>query len=123
VSFHMVKEEEKGMARKTIKHEVYTLEEKEEIIKEYLRGEIGRAAVVRKYDISSDSVLHRWLTMYREKGKITDERGLGSFPNKGKQKKIKPKEMSREELVRYVELNEDIKKSNVLLRKQKINIE
>jgi len=111
------------MARKTIKHAVYNLEEKEEIVKEYLEGNMGRNAILRKYDICDGSTLRRWVTLYREHGKVIDGRGGGSSPNKGKQRKLKPKEMSREELIRYVELNEDIKKSIALLRKQKTNIE
>ena len=111
------------MARKTIKHTVYTLEEKEEIVKEYLGGNIGRNAILRKYDICDGSALRRWVNMYREHGKVIDGRGGGSSQNKGKQRKLKPKEMSHEELIRYVELNEDIKKSIALLRKQKTNIE
>jgi len=110
------------MTRKTIKHAVYTLEEKEEIVKEYLGGNIGQNAILRKYDICDGSVLRRWIKMYRAHGKLIDRRGKSGQTNKGRPKKIKPNQMSYVELVHYVELNEDIKKSITLLRKQKTNI-
>lgn len=109
--------------RKTTKHTVYTIEEKNNIVKEYLTGKIGRSNLIRKYDIGSKSVLHRWIKQYRENGTTSDLRGE-SNPNLGKhlRKKTIPEQMSREELVEYVKAVEDIKKSMAFLRKQKKNI-
>ena len=47
MSFHMVKEGAKQMERKAIKHAVCSLEEKEEITKEYLSGSISRNEIIR----------------------------------------------------------------------------
>ena len=64
--------------RRTTKHTIYTIEEKNKIIQEYLNGETGRAKIQRKYDISSDSVFHKWLRQYREYGSVQDKRGKSS---------------------------------------------
>ena len=109
--------------RKTQKHQVYSIEEKNNIIKEYLSGSMGRSAIKRRYDISSDSVFHRWLKQYRENGIISDNRGKASKKGiLGRPKKLRPDEMSKEELIKYVEAVEDIKKLMVFLKKQKKNI-
>ena len=109
--------------RKTVKHTKYTIEEKNRIVKEYLDGETGRKNIERKYDISSDSVFHRWVKQYREKGTTSDSRGNNNS-NLGKhsRKKLNPEEMSREDLIEYVRAVEDIKKSMVFLKQQKKNI-
>lgn len=108
--------------RKTKKYQVYSIEEKNNIIKEYLNGTTGRAAIQRKYDISSDSVFHKWLKQYHINGTVVDNRGKSSKKGvTGRPKKLMPEEMSREELVKYVEAVEDIKKSMVFLKKQKKN--
>jgi len=109
--------------RNTIKHQTHTIEEKNKIVKEYLNGETGREKLKRKYDISSNSVLQRWIKQYKENGTTKDSRGKGS-KNLGKysRKKLVPEEMSREELVEYVKAVEDIKKLMVFLRQQKKNI-
>lgn len=109
--------------RRTTKHTVYTIEEKNQIIQEYLNGETGRANIQRKYDISSRSVLHRWIKQYRELGSVTDNRGRSSKKGiSGRPKKLKPEEMSHMELIEYVKATEDIKKLMVFLKKQKKNI-
>ena len=108
--------------RKTQKHEVYTIEEKNNIIREYLNGETSRENIKRKYDISSDSVFHRWLKQYREKGIVSDSRGKSKNGKSGRPKKMKPAEMTREELIKYVEATEDIKKLMAYLKTQKKNI-
>ena len=109
--------------RKTQKHQVYNIEEKNNIVKEYLNGEMGRAAIKRRYDISSDSVFHKWLKQYRENGTVSDNRGKASKKGvSGRPKKLRPEEMSKEELIEYVEAVEDIKKLMVFLKKQKKNI-
>lgn len=109
--------------RKTTKHTVYTIEQKNQIIKEYLSGETYRAKIRRKYDISSDSVFHKWLKQYRELGTVIDNRGKSSKRQlSGRSKKLKPEEMSHEQLIEYVKATEDIKKLTAFLKKQKKNI-
>lgn len=109
--------------RKTKKHTTYTITEKNKIVKEYLDGINGYSMLLRKYDISSRSVLHRWIKQYRENGTTSDIRGKNN-PNAGEylRKKIIPEQMSREKLIEYVKATEDIKKLMVFLNKQKKNI-
>jgi Transposase and inactivated derivatives len=109
--------------RKTTKHTVHSLEAKNQIVQEYLKGISGCSELMRKYDIASRSVFHRWVKQYRENGSALDSRGKNN-PNAGKypRKKLNPEEMSREELIEYVKATEDIKKLKVFLNKQKKNI-
>ncbi len=108
--------------RKTGKHAVYAIEEKNQIVRKYLNGEIGVKNLLRQYDISSKSVLYRWVSQYRLYGTCVDGRGKSTGHLKGRPKIIRPKEMTKEELIQYVEAMEDIKKSLAYLRKQKRNI-
>jgi len=108
--------------RKSKIYPIYSIEEKNQIVREYLNGETGREAIKRKYDISSDSVFHRWVKQFRENGTTSDSRGMNN-PNLGKypRKKLNPEEMTREELINYVNASEDIKKLMAYLKKQKKN--
>lgn len=108
--------------RKTIKHKVYSIEEKNMIAKLYLSGEKNLLGIVREYDVCSKSTFLRWVKWVREAGTVLDRRGTASKPkNRGRPKKLKVEEMSHEELVHYVRLHEDIKKSMAYLRKRKTN--
>lgn len=115
--------------RKTIKHKVYTTEEKIQIALLYIDHHMGTYEIVRKYDLADNKVLYRWVKQYKETGTIIETRGHGTkaeFPNKGRPS-IKPKktleEMTREELIERVRMLEDIKKSLACLdEQQKKNI-
>jgi hypothetical protein len=52
-----------------------------------------------------------------------DGRGKPGDNRKGRPRNIRPQEMTREELIQYVEAVEDVKKYLAYLRKQKKNIE
>jgi transposase-like protein len=110
--------------RKTKKHKTYTIDEKNEIVREYLNGITGSSELIRKYDIASFSVLHRWITQYQKYGSAQDNRGKSSKRkgNYTRKKKLVPEQMSREELIEYVKAVEDIKKLMVFLKHQKKNI-
>lgn len=109
--------------RKTIKHAVYTLEEKNQIVEEYLNGTSRKTELIKKYDIASKSTLYRWVKQYRENNTTVDNRGRSSKRGiSGRKKKITPEGMTREELIEYVKATEDIKKLTVFLNKQKKNI-
>lgn len=110
--------------RKTEKHAVYTIEEKNEIVKKYLNKEMGYKQITRFYNLPSDSTLHYWTKQYREFGTVKDNRGKSSNGkgNYTRKKKIIPEQMSREELVEYVKVTEDVKKLMVFLKQQKKNI-
>ena len=114
--------------RKTKKHKVYSIEEKNQIVLLYLDKHIGVAQLIREYDLGSDSVLYHWIKQYRENGTVVDGRGKATKkdnPNKGRPKTTPDKpleEMTKEELIERVRLLEDIKKSLACLdAKQKTN--
>lgn len=109
--------------RKTIKHKSYTIEEKNEIVKLYLNGEMGYSKITRDYDLPGTATLCRWTKQYREYGTVKDNRGRSSKGkgNYTKRKKLTPEQMSREELIEYVKATEDIKKLMVFLIQQRKN--
>ena len=109
--------------RKTEKHAKYTIEEKNEIVKEYLNGKMGYSKGTRKYDLPSTSTLCNWTRQYRKYGTVKDNRGRSSKGkgNFSKRKKLIPEQMSKEELIEYVKATEDIKKLMVFLKQQKKN--
>lgn len=109
--------------RKTIKHKVYSIEEKNRIAKLYINGEKNLLEIVREYDICNKSTLLRWVKLVREFGTFIDrrEKAVKPWKRKGRPKKLKVEEMSHEELVHYVRLHEDIKKSIAYLRERKTN--
>ena len=61
--------------RKTKKHKIYSIEEKNEIVKEYLGGLSRRNDLIRKYDLGSSSVLKRWVDLVKVNGSVMDRRG------------------------------------------------
>jgi len=110
--------------RKTKKHAVYSIEEKNKIVKRYLDGEIGMADCVRKYDLANHSVLLRWRSSYLAYGTVVDRRGrkqVGGKP-KGRPKKVDLKSLSKEELIAIIEVYDDIKKVMAYLRQPKKSI-
>lgn len=60
------------------KYPKYTIEEKNKIVEEYLSKEHSRKQILRKYNISSDGVLGRWVKQYRETGFTYNKRGRTS---------------------------------------------
>ena len=110
--------------RKTEKHTNYTIDEKNNIVREYLDGKVGYTKISRKYDLSGSGTLSKWVKQYREHGTVFDNRGK-SNTGKGNftlRKKLIPQEMSKDELIKYVEATEDIKKLMAYLNKQKKSI-
>lgn len=103
------------------KYPKYSIEEKNRIVEEYLSGKIGRNALLRKYNISSKNVLKRWVDQVREKGTTYDNRGKSSTGRPKKTKKLNPEEMTRDELIEYVKVMEDIKKLVAYQKKRKKN--
>jgi len=113
------------MARKTLKHRQYTIEEKNEIVMLYLNGETaGQNAIAKDLDVSS-SVVKRWIRQYQELGTTVDRRGKATKkdnPNIGRPKKpIRLEDMSKEELIEHIKMIEDIKKVAAYLKQQKKN--
>ena len=110
--------------RKTKKHRVYSIDEKNKIVKRYLDGEIGMADCVRKYDLANHSVLLRWRDSYLTYGTVIDRRGrkkVGGKP-KGRPKKVDLNSLSKAELIAIIEVYDDIKKVMAYLRQPKKSI-
>jgi transposase-like protein len=110
--------------RKTKKHTVYSIEEKNKIVKRYLNGAIGYNDCLREYDISGKSVLERWLKQVRTYGTVVDRRGQkkpGDKP-KGRPRKVDLNSLSKAELISIIEVYEDIKKTSAYLRVPRKNI-
>lgn len=110
--------------RKTIKHKVYSIEEKNEIVRQYIAGEIGFIECVRKYDISGKSVLRNWVKQVNTYGTVVDRRGQikpGGKP-RGRKKKVDLNSLSKAELITIIGVYEDIKKTMAYLRQPKKNI-
>ena len=122
--FNLVKYKWREEMRKTKKHKTYTIDEKNEIVREYLNGKTRSSELIRQYDIASFSVLQRWIIQYQKYGSVQDNRGKSSKGkgNYTRKKKLVPEQMSREELIEYVKAVEDIKKITVFLKHQKKNI-
>ena len=60
--------------RKTIKHRVYTTEEKIQIVLLYIDHHMGTYEILRKYDLANNHVLQRWVKQYLETGTIVEKR-------------------------------------------------
>ena len=115
--------------RKTIKHKVYTNEEKIQIALLYIDHHMSLSQIIREYDLANDGVLYRWVKQYLKTGTIVETRGRGTKlenPNKGRPRKYPEKpleEMTKDELIERLRMYEDIKKSLACLdEKQKKNM-
>ena len=89
----------------------YSKEFKIKVVNELLEGSISIKGIAKKYDISSDSVVHRWLNGYKEQGyAYFDEE------HRGRPHKVQPvnlDDMTLEEQVEY------LKMENAILKKLK----
>lgn len=60
------------MAKKGQKFQIYTYEEKANIISEYLKGKESLESIAQKHGITSRKTVFAWLKKYRETGTIND---------------------------------------------------
>jgi len=51
-------------------NKIYTKEEKELIVKEYLAGNVSLQMLTEKYNLSSRKTLYSWVKKYKENGTI-----------------------------------------------------
>ncbi len=112
--------------RKKRKHKIFSIEEKNNIVRQYLNGETGGMnKTARTYDVSN-SVIANWIKQYHTFGTCVDRRGLGTkkdIPSKGRPKsKFDYESMTKKELIDHIRMLEDIKKTMAYLEKQKKNI-
>lgn len=106
--------------RKTIKHTVYTLKEKEKILELYLSGEKRPSELTREYDLGNPKKIRKWRDMKLKYGRLIDLRGrsIEGITRKGRPKSAQLEEMNREELIKHIRMIEDIKKAMAYLRKR-----
>lgn len=108
------------------KHKQHSIETKNQIVLLYLDKHMRFSDIIRQYNISSHSVLRRWIKQYKEFGTCVDRRGKASKRNgvrKGRAKKYKVKleDLSKEQLIEKIKMFEDIKKSMAYLINQQLN--
>jgi len=118
--------EEKMKERTYKKHKQFSIEEKNQIVLQYLDRHMGRSEILRTYGIANDSTFHRWVKQFEEFGTCVDQRGRGTkkeIPNKGRPRKnIQPLEgMSKKDLIEKIRMYEDIKKSLAYLMNRQRN--
>jgi len=106
--------------RKTTKHAVYTLEEKEKILDLYLSGEKRAIELAREYDLGDPKKLRKWRDMRLKYGRIIDLRGrsIEGITMKGRPKSVNLEEMNKDELIKHIRMIEDIKKAMAYLKKR-----
>ena len=105
------------------KNKKRSIQEKNEIVLLYLDQHMSRSQILREFNISSDSMLQRWITQYRKFGSCVDNRGKCTKqqnPKKGRQKKAKTnyQNMTKEELIKELELRDELKNFLVYLNQQ-----
>ncbi len=112
--------------RKTNKHKVFTIEEKNQLVLLYLDNHMGVMEIVRKYQLGNKSDLYKWIKQYREHGTCVDLRGKATkleAPGKGRPRKYNEnlEDLTKEQLIERLNLYRDIKKSLAYLNKQQQN--
>lgn len=112
--------------RKTKKHRVFSIDEKNQIVLLYLDRHMSRKEITREYDIGHSSVLHNWIKQYEEFGTCVDRRGKATkleAPAKGRPRKYNEKleDLTKEQLIERLNLYQDIKKSLAYLNNEQQN--
>lgn len=112
--------------RKTKKHKVFSITEKNQIVLLYLDNHIGVMDIVRSYGIGNRSQLYRWVRQYREYGTCIDQRGKATkneAPTKGRSRKYTEnlEDLTKAQLLDRLKLYKDIKKSLAYLNKEQQN--
>jgi transposase-like protein len=112
--------------RKTKKHKVFTITEKNQIVLLYLDDHMGVMDIVRSYGIGNRSQLYKWIRQYREHGTCIDQRGKATKAEvltKGRPKKYNAnlEDLTKEQLIERLNLYKDIKKSLAYLNNEQQN--
>ena len=88
---------------KTRKH---SLEFKEKVVKEYLAGK-GYTVVCREYEIRNSQLSH-WVKQWKQLGTFPD--GRGKHNKGGRPKCLDPGEMTKDEYIKFLEMENDVLK-------------
>ena len=98
----------------------YSKELKLKVINEYFEGESSIIGLARKYEISDDSIIHRWIKRYQEEGPTyfeIEHRGRGSTGRPRKDNPVNLESMTKDERLAYLEME------NAILKKLKALME
>ena len=89
------------------KHIKYSDALKKQVVKEYLNG-AGLCGLVRKYGLSDHSRILEWRNKYLKYGCFPDNRGRSK--GSGRPRKINIAQMSKDEYIAYLEMENNILK-------------
>lgn len=108
------------------KNKKWSIQEKNEIVLLYLDQHMGWSEILRTFNIPSDHMLQIWIEQYRKFGTCVDNRGKCTKqqnPKKGRPKKTKTnyQNMTKEELIKELELRDELKNFLVYLNQQNKN--
>ena len=105
------------------KNNKYSYEFKKEAVEKYLSGELGGCKIASKtLGLRSRTQLIRWTKLYRQDPELLkqDNRGKVSIKDgvkKGRPKKIKLNELSKDQQIEYLKMENAILKKAKALRK------
>ena len=97
------------------KNKSYSNVLKEKIVKEYLEGK-GQSKILLEYEIHR-AQLHHWVSQYKSFGTFPDGRGK-SNTGRPKQNKTDTTQMTKDEYIAYLEMENDILKYLASLKKK-----
>ena len=107
------------MAKKGQKYNKYSYEFKKEAVEKYLSGELGGMTfATRKLGLKNHRQLWNWIKLYKQDPELlkTDRRSLGNN-SPGRPKQIKLNELSKDEQIEYLKMENAILKKAKALRK------
>lgn len=104
------------------KNNLYSAEFKLKAVEQYLSGEIGGVIIAaQKLGLRSKTQLRRWIKLYRQDPELLkrDGRKLGKKDGirKGRPKQVKLDELSKDEQIEYLKMENAILKKAKALRK------
>lgn len=101
------------------KNNKYSYEFKKEAVEKYLSGELGGMTfATRKLGLKNHRQLWNWIKLYKQDPELlkTDRRSLGNN-SPGRPKQIKLNELSKDEQIEYLKMENAILKKAKALRK------
>lgn len=109
------------------KNRHWSIQEKNEIVLLYLDGHMGITQILKEFNVPDKKMVYKWVEQYRKFGTCVDNRGKCTKtqnPNKGRPRKTKKDyhNMSKEELIKELELRDELKNFLVYLNQQNKNI-
>ena len=105
------------------KYNKYSYEFKKKAVEQYLSGELGGMTfATRKLGLKSHKQLVDWIKIYKKNPELLkqDNRGKGSLKDgvrKGRPKKVKLDELSKDDQIEYLKMENAILKKARALRK------